>query len=186
MTCSIEDCQKPAKSRGWCNRHYENWRRYGNPIPKRDRSLEDRIRDIGWSVKPNGCWEWNGPTNENGYGTFTSKKHKMEKVRAHRVVYELFVGKIPDGMHLCHHCDNPPCVNPEHLFPGTRKDNMSDMVSKRRHWAHNRTVCKNGHDLTLPGAIRVLERRGGTENLCVKCARDRANRYQRRVRAKRD
>lgn len=81
------------------------------------------------SKLPNGCWEWQGQRNHSGYGVF----YLVGKyVGAHRVSYGLFVAPIPDGMMVCHHCDNPPCVNPAHLFVGTAKDNTQDMIQKGR------------------------------------------------------
>lgn len=75
------------------------------------------------------CWEWQGSRHENGYGyvSFANKK-----LYAHRVSYMIHVGPIPDGLDVCHSCDNPPCTNPEHLYPGTRQDNVDDMVRKGR------------------------------------------------------
>lgn len=73
-----------------------------------------------------GCWMWKGHIRENGYGTFG--RHE----RAHRVAYRLFRGPIPDGLEVCHHCDNRSCVNPAYLFVGTRSDNMQDCVQKGR------------------------------------------------------
>jgi hypothetical protein len=78
----------------------------------------------------NGCWEFNGCKMPNGYGKVTVKKKTW---LAHRYSYFINVGIIPDGMHVCHKCDNRSCINPKHLFLGTRKDNMQDMISKNRH-----------------------------------------------------
>jgi len=56
----------------------------------------------------------------------------VDKIRAHRWAYETFVGPIPDGLGVCHHCDTPSCVRPDHLFVGTQKDNVRDCISKGR------------------------------------------------------
>jgi hypothetical protein len=78
---------------------------------------------------PNGCWLWPGGLNQEGYGqkTIDGKTYK-----AHRLIYELLIGPIPDGFEVCHSCDRPRCVNPEHLFLGTHADNMRDKVEKGR------------------------------------------------------
>ena len=77
----------------------------------------------------NGCWIWQGTKDKGGYGKIC---HEAKHMRAHRVSYQLHVGELTADMFVCHSCDNPSCVNPKHLFLGTHKDNMIDMVRKDR------------------------------------------------------
>lgn len=79
------------------------------------------------------CWEWVGLQDDFGYG-ITGVGGKPNK--AHRVSYEAFVGRLPEGACVLHKCDNPRCVNPDHLFLGTRADNAADKVAKGRQRRH--------------------------------------------------
>lgn len=79
--------------------------------------------------KSDGCWLWLGTKSADGYGSI---RHAGKMRKAHRVAYELMRGVIPDGGQICHHCDNPACVNPDHLFVGTNRDNMIDRQRKGR------------------------------------------------------
>ena len=79
--------------------------------------------------KSGNCWVWTAARFDSGYGAFSAGANN---VRAHRFAYELVYGTIPDDMLVCHHCDNPPCVRPDHLFLGSNSDNMKDMHAKGR------------------------------------------------------
>lgn len=92
----------------------------------------------------------------NGYGQI----HKDGKTAyAHRVAYEIANGPIPDGLFVCHSCDNRKCMNPEHLFLGTYLDNIGDMVGKNRH-AHSAT---NGHAKLSAEQVRGIRQAVGTQ-----------------------
>lgn len=76
------------------------------------------------------CWLWMGARQVSGHGVLGIRGSKLG--RAHRVSYELCIGPIPPGMSVCHRCDNPPCVRPDHLFLGSQADNIADMKAKGR------------------------------------------------------
>lgn len=88
------------------------------------------------------CWLWTRYRDEHGYGrTWFDGGH----ITAHRLAYILTHGEIPDGAHILHSCDNPPCVNPAHLRAGTRSDNMRDKVARGRDFNAKKTECIHGH-----------------------------------------
>jgi hypothetical protein len=82
-------------------------------------------------INKKGCWEWKGDLHPNGYA-YTTNHETEKKYHVHRVSYEIFKGRIPEGLYICHHCDNKSCCNPEHLWAGTAKENMQDAKRKGR------------------------------------------------------
>lgn len=107
---------------------------------------------------PNGdCWEWTGARNRAGHGIFSIARVPCV---ASRIALIISGNSLPlkfdaDRLMACHHCDNPPCVNPDHLFIGTQRDNMRDCAEKGRNWRGGRpkTHCLRGHELKEPNLI---------------------------------
>jgi len=94
--------------------------------------MTERDRERFWSKvdqSTKGCWEWKGGKFSNGYGCF---KLNGKTMKAHRVSYIIMHDSIPEGLVICHRCDNPSCVNPDHLFAATNVANTADRVAKKR------------------------------------------------------
>lgn len=124
--------------------------------------LPDKFEDKIVRVTEGGCWVWMASLDKHGYGQINLKG---KVVRAHRHIFELLEGPVSPLLDLCHRCDNPPCVNPHHLFAGTRQQNMDDAKRKGRILGRPALMtCKYGHSKTGPNLYE-----SGGRRLCRAC-----------------
>ena len=136
--CCIKGCSDPVLALGLCNRHWRRNRQYGSPVALKSQSGSMKGRsavDRFWHQlkKGEGCWLWAAATDQDGYGRFVAKLAGKTYKTAHRFSYALHTGEvIPDGKVVMHSCDNPRCVNPDHLTLGSTRDNMLDKIAKGR------------------------------------------------------
>lgn len=178
--CNVEECNKAARSRGWCPMHYTRWRSTGDPHAvkafKHHKSIPLQVRFVSYfDSSEDGCWLWTGALDKHGYGNFkiTTGSSQPRYARAHRYSYELFRGAIPDGMaldHVCHNsdadckggveCTHRRCVNPAHLEPVTIGQNVlrGKTVSAKN---GAKTHCKRGHEFTAENTIVTATTTGG-------------------------
>ena len=131
-----------------------------------------------------GCWLFTGYRASHGYG---SHRYQGKAYRAHRLAYLLTYGTLPSDLNVCHHCDNPGCVRPDHLFLGTQADNMRDMIAKGRgivggggfvpgSGPKNRPVCMRGHAMTGDN-VRI---RPSGRRVCRECRCHLAREFRKR------
>lgn len=127
------------------------------------------------------CWPWLGGHGHCGHGLFWLGMNGRKQVVATHVSIAIATGEWPaQGMYVCHRCDNPPCVNPTHLFVGSQRDNIRDAFAKKRIPPRGKSYCKYGHEFT-PENTR-LERDGFKE--CITCRRRNLREAARRRRAR--
>lgn len=182
-TCSVEGCPHPNHARGWCQRHYKRWRKWGDPLKVRLSPEEKFWRKVDIRG-PDECWPWTAGGNmaDGGYGWF-----RPEGVGwlAHRFAYELLVGPIPEGLtidHTCHNrdlscvggraCPHRRCCNPAHLEAVPHAVN----VARGRGGGHLavRTHCAYGHPLK---GDNLAWRSDGHGRRCRACQREWRRRY---------
>jgi hypothetical protein len=124
-------------------------------------SMADYLSQRAIWVPPATCWLWDRAVDLGGYGVFSRKIPRSRRgvmFRAHRVSYETFVGPIAPGLDVCHRCDTPCCINPDHLFLGTRLENMADMKSKGRQRNGVQRGERNGSAKLTPTEVAEIRR----------------------------
>jgi hypothetical protein len=146
-SCTVDGCAAKALAKGLCKAHYERKRRYGDPLlfaPKKPyprRPVRERWEKYVDRSAP-GHHLWIGAKDEHGYGVLGVGTVGVDQrlARAHRLAWEYAHGEIPSGLLVLHHCDTPACVQTDpdetypdgHLFLGTQRDNVRDMMAKGR------------------------------------------------------
>lgn len=130
-------------------------------------SPECRVRRVASDFSGDECWDWPGSLNpKTGYGQLSHwQDGKRKLLTAHRVSFSAFVGPVPDGAQVLHQCDNPACFNPAHLFSGSQRDNMHDMIAKGRAKKASPVGVKH-HAAKLTDAD-VMEIRASKESLAI-------------------
>ena len=130
-TCKVELCERASRSSGYCAMHYNRIRRTGDagsPFPKTIRSNDILDRIANKFLVGDHCWEWTARIDHNGYGILA---HSESSTRAHRILYELMVGPLPEGRLLHHTCENRACVRPDHLVVVTPREHHALHVEMR-------------------------------------------------------
>lgn len=157
LQCKVAGCQSSPESSNhmMCSKHWQRFKKHGTTSNKvlvnlRSLPIKERLMRGIKKNKISGCWEWQKGLFSNGYGQISINGHG---VGVHRISYSEFIGEIPKELQVLHECDNPICINPDHLFLGTQQDNMTDMVGKGRS-----AVATNKHAKLTKATVLFLRR----------------------------
>jgi hypothetical protein len=137
--CCVKGCDTKSLALGLCNKHWQRTRKYGSPVATESHSGMYMGKSAAHRFemqhrKTDGCWLWSASTDTDGYGAFRGEYDGVIYKRAHRWSWAYHNKQhIPPGGHVCHKCDTPGCVNPDHLFLGDAEVNQADKMAKGRH-----------------------------------------------------
>lgn len=147
-----------ARLAGCCGRTIVNWmERHGIARRVTGRNTPRTQEELFWSrigkAGKDECWEWTARRNGDGYGTIWFDGRDQG---AHRIMWQLTYGEVPEGKYICHHCDNPPCVNPGHLYIGNAQTNADDRESRSRSGKHKRCGENNANSKLTWAQVREI------------------------------
>lgn len=170
--CSVEGCNKKVDAKGLCSKHYIRLKKNGttedvigshSPLKERFFRLVD---------KSSNCWIWAGKSiNKKGYGQIQIGGAGSKRISVHRLSYELHHGEIPSGLVVMHKCDNPSCVNPDHLELGTQSKNIKDAIDRGRKIStppHKFGEAHGASKLTEENVIEIRSSLEETKKLALK------------------
>lgn len=166
-TCTVQDCQRPYKARGWCHTHYEAERRNGRiAVAERLPTWERFCANVDFFGD---CWQYDPrKISPVGYGIFSVNR---QQIGAHRYIWETLVGKIPENMQIDHMCRNRGCVNPDHMEVVTLAENVlrgEGVTAKNARKTH----CVRNHEFTEENTRYRIGPNGKTWRKCRACARE--------------
>lgn len=161
--CLAEGCDRIVGKDGgfgFCSKHYQRYKKYGDPNKvywKRleGETIEEKLK-ANYFENENGCWIWKGGKNSRGYGSINIGNRKTAQV--HRIAFKLWKGELPDDLFVCHHCDEPLCINPDHLFLGTNQDNIDDKMFKGRAYTGVHLGEKNESSILTDEKVKEIKK----------------------------
>ena len=167
--CSIPDCDRPFKARGWCVYHYSRWHQTGSPTtplkfhprayPTAPPGFWDQVS------KTPACWLWQGKTIKGGHGIV---RFDGQPWLAHRIAYVTLVGPVEPGLHIHHTCENPPCVNPDHMQVLTAAEHRKRHPEFSSRKGRKARRCRGAqHPLDGPDAKVLITASG--QKICLRC-----------------
>lgn len=176
--CKVDGCIDDVEALGYCSKHYQRVKKYGDPNGGKKNHAPVEERFWRYVNKTPSCWEWTGSKRRFGYGSIQECGKDGRYLQAHRLSYQMHVGPIPDGFFVMHKCDNPSCVNPDHLQIGTPRDNTQDMIAKGRKNVVAPVGEKNGKSKLTEDLARYIKSSSSTNaqlarelNLSPNCIR---------------